>query len=190
MFYEGTTMIDSWTFNKMAGAVLGTGLLVLALQNVSGILFHHTAPSEENPGFRIEIEVPEVVAPGGVAAVAVSIGALLKEADVSKGQVEAKACLNCHHFAKGAGKKTGPELYDVVERQIASMAGFEYGAAAKEKSGEKWTYDNLNIFLKAPKAYLKGTKMVWGGLKNDKKRANLIAYLSTLSDAPKLFPAP
>ena len=188
MFCEGTMNIDSWTFNKIAGAVLGTGLLVLALQNLSGILFHHTAPSIENPGFRIEIEEAEV--PVDAAAVPVSIGTLLKEADVANGQVEAKACLNCHNFAKGAGKKTGPELYNVVERQIASMAGFEYGAAAKEKSGEKWTYDNLNIFLKAPKAYFKGTKMVWGGLKNDKKRANLIAYLATLSDAPKPFPAP
>lgn len=182
--------IDSWTFNKIAGAVLGTGLLVLGLQNVSGMLFQHTPPSHDNPGYRIEIEEPEVAAPAGEAAVTVSIGTLLKEADVAKGQAEAKACLNCHNFAKGAGKKSGPELYDVVERQIASMAGFEYGAAAKEKSADKWTYDNLNIFLKAPKAYLKGTKMTWGGLKNDKKRANLIAYLATLSDAPKPFPAP
>jgi cytochrome c len=179
---------DSWTFNKIAGGVLGTGLLVLALQNFSGILFHHEAPSEENPGYRIEIEEP--VVPGAEAAVPLSIGTLLKEADASKGQVEAKACLNCHNFAVGAGKKVGPELYNVVERQIASMPGFEYGAAAKEKAGEKWTYDNLNIFLKAPKAYFKGTKMSWGGLKNDKKRANLIAYLATLSDAPKPFPAP
>ena len=179
---------DSWTFNKIAGAVLGTGLLVLALQNFSGILFHVTAPSEENPPFKIEIA--EVEVPGAVAAVAVPIATLLATVDVSKGQAEAAACMKCHNVEKGAGKKTGPALYEVVERQIASVAGFEYSAGAKEKSTEKWTYENLNLFLKAPKAYMKGTKMTYGGLKNDQKRANLIAYLATLSDAPKPFPAP
>ena len=182
--------MDSWTFNKIAGAVLGTGLMVLALQNVSGILFHHEAPSIEKPGFMIAVAEAAAPATGGEAAPAVSIGTLLAAADPAKGLGEAKACNACHLFQKGAGKKTGPELYNVVERQIASVAGFEYSKGAKEKSAEKWTYENLNTFLKAPKAYIKGTKMSFGGIPNDKKRADLIAYLASLSDAPKPFPAP
>ena len=183
--------MDSWTFNKIAGAVLGTGLLVLALQNVSGILFHHEGPSEEKPGFMIEAaEAATPSAAGAAPAAAVSLGTLLATADATKGAGIAKACASCHYFEKGKGKKNGPELYGVVGRPIGSMAGIEYSAGFKEKASEKWTYENLSTFLIAPKAYIKGTKMSYGGLKNDKKRADLLAYLASLSDAPVAFPAP
>jgi cytochrome c len=119
-----------------------------------------------------------------------SIGALLAAADATKGATEAKQCAACHDFTKGGPNKTGPALWDVVERPIASAAGFAYSEGAKSKSAEKWTYETLNAFLTKPKDVIQGTKMAFGGIKNDKKRADLIAYLASLSDAPKPFPAP
>ena len=89
----------------------------------------------------------------------------------------AKACAACHDFTKGGANKTGPALYDVVERPVAAHEGFAYSDGAKAKAAEKWTYDNLNAFLKAPKKFMPGTKMAFGGIGNDKKRADLIAYL-------------
>jgi cytochrome c len=181
--------MDSWTFNKIAGAVLGTALLVLGLENFSGAIFHSEAPDKEKPGFLIEVAAAEEAA-GGEAAAVVSVGTLLATADAAKGANVAKACAACHNFEKGGANKTGPALYDVVERPIASHEGFAYSEAAKGKSAEKWTYENLNAFLIKPKGYIAGTKMSFGGIKNDKKRADLIAYLASLSDAPKPFPAP
>ena len=181
--------MNSWTFNKIAGAVLGSALMVLGLQNLSGVIFHAEAPNHEKPGFLIEVaEATE--AGGGEAAAEVSIGTLLASADAAKGAEGAKACAACHDFAKGGANKTGPALWDIVERAKASHEGFAYSEGAKAQSGDKWAYENLDKFLKNPKGYMPGTKMAFGGVKNDKKRADIIAYLATLSDAPKPFPAP
>ncbi len=180
--------MDSWTFNKISGAVLGTALMVLGLQNLSGGLFHVEHPAADKQGFLIEVAQAEEASAATTAAV--SIGTLLASADATKGAGVAKACAACHKFESGAANGTGPALYDVVERGIASAPGFAYSEAATAKSAEKWTYDNLNAFLKAPKKFIPGTKMAFGGIGNDKKRADLIAYLASLSGAPKPFPAP
>jgi cytochrome c len=177
--------MDSWTFNKIAGAVLGTALMVFGLQEVSGAVFHPHAVDKDKPGFLIEVAQAEAAAGGAEAAV--SVGTLLATADATKGAEVAKACVACHAFEQGGANKTGPALYDLVERPVASHEGFAYSEGAKAKSAEKWTYDNLNAFLKAPKTYLPGTKMAFGGVKNDKKRADLLAYLASLCSA-KAFP--
>ena len=181
--------MDSFEFNKIAGAVLATGLIVLGLKNLTGIIYHTAAP--EKPGYLIEVAeasgTAETPAATGPAA---SIGKLLAAADATKGAATAKACMACHDFSKGGPNKTGPNLWDVVERQIASHEGFAYSDGIKTHSGDKWTYENLNTFITSPKDYVKGTKMGFAGLKKDQTRADVIAYLATLSDAPKPFPAP
>jgi cytochrome c len=181
--------MNSWTFNKIAGAVLGTALLVFGLKAVTGLIYQHHPV--EKAGFAIE--VAEAAAGGEAeapAAAAKSLGALLAAADATKGAAEAKACAACHDFTDGGPNKTGPNLWDIVERKIASHAGYAYSEGATAKGGEAWTYDNLNAFLTSPKGFVTGTKMAFGGIKNDEKRANLIAYLASLSAAPKPFPAP
>jgi cytochrome c len=177
-------------FNKIAGAVCGTGLLVLVLQNLGGIIFHPEKPSEEKPGFKIEVVEALEAATTGDAAAALPLPALLAKADAKKGAEVAKACLSCHNLEKGAANKTGPALWDVVERDSGKHEGFGYSEAMLARAGAKWTYEDLNKFITAPGEYVKGTKMKFGGIKNDAKRADLLAYLQSLSDAPKPFPAP
>lgn len=183
--------MNSWTFNKIAGAVLGTALFVFGLSEIGGLVYHPEAPAADKQGFAIEVAEAEAPAGGEApAAEAKSIGALLATADATKGAAEAKACLACHDVSKGGPNKTGPNLWDLVERPIGKHEGYAYSAAFAEKSSETWTYEHLNAFIANPKGFIAGTKMAYGGLKNDTKRANLIAYLATLSDAPKPFPAP
>ncbi len=181
--------MDSFEFNKIAGAVLATALVVFGLKELSSVIYHSETP--EKPGFAIE--VAEAGGHGEAQAAtgpAVSLGTLLASADPVKGAAGAKACAACHDFAKGGPNKTGPDLWDVVERGIASHEGFAYSDGMKARSAEKWTFENLDAFLKDPKTATPKTKMAFAGVKRDQARADIIAYLASLSDAPKPFPAP
>jgi cytochrome c len=188
--------MDSWTLNKVIGATLAAILAVFGLKELGGAIYHAEPPihysaeqPDKKPGFFIEVaQAEETPAAGGAAEE--TIGARLAKADVAAGQNGVKACAACHSFESGGAAKTGPNLYDIVERQIASVGGYEYSEGAKAKTSEKWTYENLDAFLKAPKTYIAGTKMAFGGIKNAQKRADLVAYLASLSAAPKPFPAP
>lgn len=181
--------MDSFEFNKMAGAVLGSLLLVFGLSQLSGIIYNAKTP--EKQGFAIEVAETGGAAGGGAEEPAAeSLGAMLAKADAAKGQTVAKACQACHDFTKGGPNKVGPELWDIVMRPHANNEGFAYSEAMKAKAAEPWTYEALDAFLKAPKEAIPGTKMAFGGVKKDGDRANLLAYLASLSDAPKPFPAP
>jgi cytochrome c len=184
--------MDSWTFNKIAGAVLGTALAVFGLKTLGGAVYAPHMASNEKPGFLIQVAEAEesAGASGGAAEPAKSLGTLLAAADKDKGAAEAKACAACHDFTKGGPNKTGPNLWGVVGRNSGSAAGYEYSEGMKAHGGKPWTYEELNAFITSPKAAVAGTKMGFGGLKNDAKRANLLAYLATLSDTPVPFPAP
>ncbi len=182
--------MNSFEFNKIAGAVLGTALLVFGLSELAGIIYHTEAP--ERPGFAVEVaeasgEAGEAAAP---EAPAVSLGTLLASADATKGQTVFKACAACHDVAKGGPNKVGPNLWGIVGRNHAAVEGFAYSEAMAAKSAEPWSYEALNEFMLAPKQAIPGTKMAYGGLKKEADRANLLAYLATLSDAPVPFPAP
>jgi cytochrome c len=182
--------MDSFEFNKIAGAVLGTALAVFGIGELTKAVYHTSKP--EKPGFIIEVAEAatggEATAGGDTAAK--PLGELLKTADAAKGEATAKACKQCHDVGKGGPNKIGPNLWDVVERPIAAHEGFKYseGMTAKAAEAKNWTYENLNTFLTKPSAYVPKTKMSFGGLK-DADRANVLAYLQSLSDAPKPFPA-
>ncbi|MGQ3671571.1 c-type cytochrome [Xanthobacter sp. TB0136] len=166
---------------------LGVGFacaLVLAfgLGYTSGILFTPEAPAR--PGYDI------VVLPPGAEAEKpreVSIQELFAEADISKGEKVAKKCAACHNFKEGAGNKVGPELYGVVGRDTATFPGFSYSQAMKDHGG-KWDPLMLNTYLTNPKAEVPGTSMAFAGLPKAEDRANLIAYLNSLSADPKPLP--
>ena len=183
--------MDSFEFNKIAGAVLGTALVVFGLNELSKIIYH--APEPEKQGFAIE--VAEAAGSGEAAAEtpaapAESLGTMLAAADAAKGQTVFKACAACHDGSKGGPNKVGPNLWGIVGRMHGSHEGFSYSEAMAALKDKPWTYEALNEFLTNPKAAVPGTKMAYGGLKKDADRANLLAYLATLSDSPVPFPAP
>ena len=177
--------MDSFELNKVAGAVLGALLFVAGSGFVAELIYHPTPAGEA--GYLLE--VPPAESGGGQAAPAVEpIAVRLAGASAEKGQGGTKACQACHSFEKGGPNKVGPDLWDIVERQKATHGGFDYSAALKEKGGT-WTYADLDHFLESPKGYAKGTKMAFAGIASPQDRANVIAYLRTLSDGPKPLPA-
>ncbi len=183
--------MDSFEFNKIAGAVLGTALVVFGLNELSGIVYGTHAP--EKQGYAIEVAEAGTggeAAGGGEEQPAVSLGTLLASADATKGQAVAKACAACHDFTKGGPNKVGPNLWGIVGRPHGVHEGFAYSEAMAAKKDVPWSYEELNAFILNPKGAIPGTKMVYGGMKKDADRANLLAYLATLSDQPVPFPAP
>jgi len=182
--------MDSFEFNKIAMAILGTIFVLFGINLLTEAIFHGATP--ENPGYAIAaVESGESAdeASGASGPAFEPVAPLLAEADPAAGETVAKKCVSCHNFQQGGANKVGPALYGVVERPFASHDGFSYSTALKEAgSGKTWTYDELNCFLWNPKKCIKGTAMAFAGLKNVQDRANVIAYLRTLSADPAPLP--
>ena len=177
--------MHSGELNKYLGALLGTCLILMAVHLASGAIFFTPAPAK--PGY--EVAVKEAQPAGGEAAKPAEqpIETLLGSASAEHGATLAKQCAICHNFKEGQGPKVGPDLYNVVGRKIASVAGFNYSSALKAVNGT-WTFDELNKWLTDPRAMVPGTAMTFAGLPNEKQRADIIAYLDTLSPNPVPLP--
>jgi cytochrome c len=177
--------MDSFELNKILGAILGTCLGVLTLNIVVGAIFAPEKPAK--PGY--EIAVPETK-PGGEAKPAepeLPIEQLLAKADVGRGESSAKKCAACHTFDKGGRPLVGPNLWGVLGRPKASQPDFNYSAALKAKGGS-WTIDDLNQFIANPRGFVPGTNMTFAGIRRSGERADIIAYLNSLSDNPAPLP--
>ena len=97
--------------------------------------------------------------------------------DVASGEKVFKRCKACH-YADKEKNKTGPHLVNVIDRKAGSIEGYKY-SKAMAASGLVWDEATLTAYLKAPKKFIKGTKMAFAGLKKDADIKNLIAYLKT-----------
>jgi len=102
--------------------------------------------------------------------------------DAAKGEKVFKKCKACHTTEAGGKNKVGPNLSGIVGKAAGTVEGFKYSDALMEKAGEGLVWDeaNLDAFLKKPKEFIKKTKMSFGGIKKDEKRADLIEYLKGL----------
>lgn len=166
--------MDTMTFTKAAAGVLGAFLILLMGKWAADVLYHTGGHGEQSYVIELETDEPaEEVAE-------VSFDELMASADVEKGAGVFRKCSACHKLEAGANG-TGPYLYGVVGRPVASAEGFGYSDAMSSHGGE-WTPEHLNDFLTKPSDVVSGTSMSFAGLKKVEDRVNLIAYLDSLDN--------
>ncbi|MGE0650613.1 MAG: cytochrome c family protein [Alphaproteobacteria bacterium] len=181
--------MSTFEWNKIAGAIL-VALLVIKVIDIAGNAMPH-AKTPAKHAYPIEgvaqaqpagSEAKEAKKEAEVAA----IGPLLAKASAEAGQKAARKCAVCHSFDKGGPNKVGPALWGVIGHKMGE-GSFNFSDAMKKK-GVPLDYETLNRFLHDPKKFVPGTKMAFAGVKNDKERADIIAYMRTLSDNPPPLP--
>ncbi len=175
---------DPLLWNKIVGAVLMAGLIAM----LSGFIADLLVKPQHLAEGALEAALPEADAGGAAPPPAVAgpepIAALLAAADADAGQRLAKRCSACHSFDDGGPKKVGPNLWNLIGRPVAGVAGFQYSRALSDVGGV-WGYEEMNEFIYKPRQFAPGTKMSFPGLKKADDRANLIAWLRSLSASPQ-----
>jgi cytochrome c len=181
-------------FTKIAGAVLGCALGVMAVGTGAQALF--TPHFDEQPGFAPDVDAAATQAssapaqPEGPPDWGTVFGdPAALEALVARGERVHAVCTSCHTFEAGAGNRIGPELWDVFGRTAGTHGGFNY-SDAMEAYAQPWSYDNLYEFLRSPSRYIQGTSMAFAGVRSGEDRQALVAYLHSLSNNPAPIPAP
>ena len=170
--------MDSFEMNKILGAILGTALVVVALNIASGAIF---APVPAKPGYNIVVRRRRnQPAPAGAAGCPV-----LASADLSAARTP-PSLPSLPYLREGRSARWTQPL-GRGRRMHASMPGFDYSGGMKSMSGG-WTVDELYQFLEHPQGYVPGTKMTFGGISRPQSRADIIAYLNTQSDNPVPLP--
>ena len=104
--------------------------------------------------------------------------------DAAAGEKVFAVCKACHQIGETAKNGVGPELNGLIGRHSGSVAGYEYSAANKS-SGVTWDEATFREYIKDPKAKVPGTKMVFAGLKDEKKIDDLITFLKQFDASGK-----
>jgi len=176
------------------GSALAALMLIVGFKTFMGIKDSHHK-GQPVAGFTAKPEKEEAAAPAanadgaaptaaGPAVATADIAALVAAGDMAGGKKDfRRKCASCHSYKKGEPSRLGPNLYGVVDRARAAQPDYveKYSDAMKAKGGN-WTIEALNAFIKKPKTAVPGTGMSFVGMKKDKDRADLLAYIKTLSD--------
>ncbi len=179
---------DSLLTNKIAAGVLTAGLVLWGANRLAGIFVPDDAP--KTPAITL-VALPSASPTVVAGNVLESIIPLLAGADVSKGSdFVQQQCSSCHTVTSGGADGVGPNLYGVLGGTMFAKPGFTYSDAAKGKAGGKWDYDEMNQWLASPAHFDPGTAMSYAGIKNTQTRADVVAYLRTLSASPLALPTP
>ena len=124
---------------------------------------------------RFVLIVPVILAFNPVAAPA---------QDAANGEKVFAQCRACHQVGENAKNAVGPILNGLIGRHSGSVEGYNYSPANKN-SGITWDEATFREYIKDPKAKIPGTKMIYAGLKDEKRIDDLTAYLKQFDAAGK-----
>ncbi len=126
-------------------------------------------------------KVDNVTADAAPADAAAPVPAALAEGDAAAGKRVFAKCMACHAVQEGQ-HRVGPSLYGIIGRTAGTVEGFRNYSSANKESGVVWTPAVLFEYLEKPQEFMPGTRMIFPGLPSEKDRADVIAYLQTVSE--------
>ena len=176
--------MNSFEINKIITAILVTILVVFGIGKISDIIFD----KDDKNIVAYKVEAPEGT-PGeaNAAETNVDLNALFAMGDVAHGEKVFKKCKACHSINADGENKIGPNLWNVMFRPVGSIADYKYSKALASY-GKEWNWEEMNSFLTKPSKWIKGNKMGFAGLKDERDRTSVILYLNQNSDNPKPLP--
>ena len=174
--------MNSFEINKIVAAIIVTVLVVYGIGKISDVIYDKNIDV-----VAYKVEAPEGSAIQASAETSTDISALLALGDVVNGEKQFKKCKACHSINQGGGNKIGPKLWNVMFRPIGSITDYKYSKALSSY-GKEWSWEEMNGFLIKPAKWIKGNKMGFAGLKDEKDRSSIILYLNQNNDNPKELP--
>ena len=174
----------SWLeINKIIASIIIALILFAIIGFISNLLVKNNSDTIQETAYVIEI--PESTTSTNTQKENENLNVepvenLLINASIENGEKIFKKCSTCHSYSKDGKSKVGPNLWNIINAPKGKVAGFSYSSALIEFGGT-WSYEELNKFLLKPKEYIKGTKMIYKGLKKETDRADLISYLKSLN---------
>ena len=167
--------------NKIIVSIVLAIILVIGINKVTEVIFYVEKP--EKSAYQIESVTTVASTASETNLEAGNIMAIFASTSAAEGAKVFKKCAACHSIAEGGKNKIGPALWGVLGRQAGSLPDYKY-SKAMAAYGKKWSFEEMNGFLIKPKDWIKGTKMSYAGLKNEKERAAVILYMNENTNSP------
>tara|TARA_Y100000816_G_scaffold47167_1_gene29726 strand:+ start:494 stop:1012 length:519 start_codon:yes stop_codon:yes gene_type:complete len=172
MFYE---------FQKLITSIIIVVLIVIGISKISDSIYS----TEENVvAYKVEVQEKKVV---DSVEEKLDLAAFLASGNVEHGKKVFKKCAACHSINEGGKNKIGPALWGVMQRKSGELKEYNYSKALLGYE-KVWSFEELNGFLLKPATWIKGNKMGFAGLKDEKDRSSVILYLNESSNNPIPLP--
>ena len=172
MFYE---------FQKLITSISIVVLIVIGISKISDSIYS----TEENVvAYKVEVQEKKVV---DSVEEKLDLAAFLASGNVEHGKKVFKKCAACHSINEGGKNKIGPALWGVMQRKSGELKEYNYSKALLGYE-KVWSFEELNGFLLKPATWIKGNKMGFAGLKDEKDRSSVILYLNESSNNPIPLP--
>ena len=168
--------------NKIAVSIILALILIVGINKLSDKLYYVEKPKKS--AYQVESAVTDsslTVEKDSGGLVSGNIIALFASTNAAEGEKVFKKCAACHSISQGGANKIGPALWAVLGRKAGTVPDYKYSKAMAAHV-KTWSFEEMNSFLIKPKDWVKGTKMSFAGLKNDKDRAAVILYMNQNTD--------
>mgnify|MGYP001158069097 FL=1 len=175
--------MNSFEIQKVISAILITILVVFGIGKISNFFFN----KDPGPVVAYKVDAPEGSEKDSKKDSQLDLNAMFALADLAHGEKVFKKCAACHSIKEGGGNKIGPKLWNVMFRPVGAVEDYKYSKSLMSYKKE-WTWEEMNGFLIKPSSWIKGNKMGFAGLKDEKDRASVILYLNQNSDNPRSLP--